>query len=122
MQQVHWWCSPQWDHRTESRPLPSSEQESILDISALSASLLAEHEVAPRARALARFVADLLPESAVSVYTLASDASQTYWIPKATIGDATIHDQSILSGAGILGSLLEESVPVLRTAVQLKRE
>src|SRR5207245_6034233 len=75
-----------------------------------------------RARALARFVADLLPESAVSVYTLASDTSQTYWIPKATIGDATIHDQSILSGAGILGSLLEESVPVLRTAVHLKRE
>jgi RND family efflux transporter MFP subunit len=102
--------------------LPSSEQDSILDISALSTSLLAEQEVAPRARAMARFVADLLPESAVSVYTLASDSSETYWIPKATIGDATIHDQSILGSAGILGSLLQESAPVLRTSAQLKRE
>jgi len=102
--------------------LPSSEQDSILDISTLSASLLAEQEVGPRARALARFVADLLPESAVSVYTLASDSSETYWIPKATIGDATIHDQSILGGAGILGSLLEDSASVLRTAAELKRE
>ncbi len=102
--------------------MPSSEQDSILDISALSTSLLAEQEVAPRARAMARFVADLLPESAVSVYTLASDSSETYWIPKATIGDATIHDQSILGSAGILGSLLQESAPVLRTSAQLKRE
>ena len=102
--------------------MPSSEQDSILDISTLSTSLLAEQEVAPRARALARFVADLLPDSAVSVYTLASDSSETYWIPKATIGDATIHDQSILAGAGILGSLLEDSASVLRTAAELKRE
>jgi RND family efflux transporter MFP subunit len=58
----------------------------------------------------------------VSVYTLASDSSETYWIPKATIGEATIHDQSILGGSGILGSLLQESAPVLRTAAQLKRE
>ncbi len=58
----------------------------------------------------------------MSVYTLASDSSETYWIPKATIGEATIHEQSILGSAGILGSLLEDSAPVLRTAAQLKRE
>jgi RND family efflux transporter MFP subunit len=45
-----------------------------------------------------------------------------YWIPKATIGEATIHDQSILAGEGILGSLLEDSAPVLRTAAELRRE
>jgi RND family efflux transporter MFP subunit len=106
----------------ESRPLPSSGEESILDISTLSTSLLTEQEVGPRARALAAFVADLLPSSAVNVYTLGSDGADAYWIPKATIGEATIHEQSILAGAGILGSLLEESSPVLRTAAELKRE
>jgi RND family efflux transporter MFP subunit len=102
--------------------LPSPDQDSILDISVLSTNLLAEQELGPRARALARFVANLLPQSAVSVYTLGSDGSNTYWIPKATIGEAAIHDQSILAGTGTLGSLLEESAPVLRTAAELKRE
>lgn len=102
--------------------MPSPDQDSILDISVLSTNLLAEQELGPRARALARFVANLLPQSAVSVYTLGSDGSNTYWIPKATIGEAAIHDQSILAGTGTLGSLLEESAPVLRTAAELKRE
>jgi RND family efflux transporter MFP subunit len=102
--------------------LPSSDEGLILDICALSSSLLAEEEVAPRALALARFVARLLPQSAISVYTLGADDSDTYWIPKATIGEATIHDQSILAGEGILGSLLEDSAPVLRTAAELRRE
>jgi RND family efflux transporter MFP subunit len=102
--------------------LPSSDEGLILDIYALSSSLLAEAEVVPRALALARFVARLLPQSAISVYTLGADDSDTYWIPKATIGEATIHDQSILAGEGILGSLLEDSAPVLRTAAELRRE
>jgi RND family efflux transporter MFP subunit len=102
--------------------LSSPDQDSIIDISVLSSRLLAEQEVGPRARAVARFVADLIPESAVSVYTLGSDGANTYWIPRATIGEATIHDQSIFAGSGALGCLLETSAPVLRTAAELKRE
>jgi RND family efflux transporter MFP subunit len=108
--------------RAESRPLPSSDQDWIVDISILSTNLLAEQEVVPRTRVLARFVADLIPESAVSVYTLGSDDSNTYWVPKATIGEAAVHDEDILSDAGLLGSLLEKAEPVLRTAAQLHRE
>ena len=76
----------------------------------------------PRALALARFVAGLLPQSAVSVYTLGSDGANDYWIPRATIGEATVHDRAIAAAGGILGSLLEDSTPVLRSAAELKRE
>jgi RND family efflux transporter MFP subunit len=102
--------------------LPSSEQDSTVDLSILSASLLGEQEVVPRARAIAKFLVELIPQSAVSVYTLGSDGANTYWIPKATIGEAVIHDESILPDRGLLGSLMERAEPVLRTATQLKRE
>jgi len=88
--------------------LPSQEQESVLDLSVLSSQLLAESEVLQRARLLVRFVAGLLPESAVSLYTLADDGNSTYWIPKATFGEATIHEQAIDSEGGLLGHLLVE--------------
>ncbi|MGB8323385.1 MAG: efflux RND transporter periplasmic adaptor subunit [Candidatus Acidiferrum sp.] len=102
--------------------MPSADQDAILDTSALSTSLLAEREVAPRARALAKFVAGLLGDAAVSVYTLASDSTATYWIPKATLGEVAIHEESIAAGGGILGRLLDEQEPVLRNAADLRRE
>jgi RND family efflux transporter MFP subunit len=102
--------------------LASQEQESVLDLSPLSTQLLAEQEVAPRARVFAKYVAGLLPESAVSVYTLASDGESNFWLPRATVGEAAIHDQAISGDSGFLGSLLSETVPILRSAAQLKRE
>ena len=102
--------------------MASQEQESVLDLSPLSTQLLAEQEVAPRARVFAKYVAGLLPESAVSVYTLASDGESDFWLPRATVGEAAIHDQAISANSGFLGSLLSEAVPILRSAAQLKRE
>jgi RND family efflux transporter MFP subunit len=102
--------------------LASQEQESVLAVSILSANLLAEQEVAPRARAFARFVAGLLTEPAVSVYTLGSDDSGSYWSPKATVGDAKVHDEEIPEGSGLLGQLAADLSPILRSAAQLKRE
>ena len=102
--------------------MASSEQESVLDLSLLSIQLLAEQEVVPRARAFARFVAGLLPDCAVSVYTLASDGNSDFWMPRAIVGEAAIHEQAIRAESGLLGSLLSESVPILRTAPDLKRE
>ena len=102
--------------------MSSQEQKSILDLSALSSTLLAEQEVPQRARALARFVAEFFPDAAVSVYTLASDASATYWIPRATVGEATLHGASIQSNSGLLGRLMDDPVPQLRTGAALKRE
>jgi GAF domain-containing protein len=97
-------------------------QKSILDLSALSSTLLAEQEVSQRARALARFVAEFLPDAAVCVYTLASDARATCWIPRATIGEATLHGSFIESNSGLLGRLIDDPVPQLRTGATLKRE
>ncbi|HXR32597.1 MAG TPA: efflux RND transporter periplasmic adaptor subunit [Verrucomicrobiae bacterium] len=102
--------------------MASPEQESILDLSSLSTDLLAEQEVAPRARIFAKFVAELLGEAAVNVYTLGSDGESRFWVPRATFGEAAIHDQAITGDAGILGGLLEDTAPVLRTAASLKRE
>lgn len=102
--------------------MASPEQESILDLSGLSTSLLAEQEVVPRARIFAKFVAESLGESAVSVYTIGSDGENNFWIPRATVGEAAIHDQAIRGGSGILGGLLENASPVLRLAASLKRE
>lgn len=104
------------------RYLSSQEQKSILDLSALSSTLLAEQEVPQRARALARFVAELLPDAAITVYTLASDARETYWIPKATVGEATLHGASIPSNSGLLGELMDDAGPILRSGGAVKRE
>jgi len=102
--------------------LPSQEQESTLDLTVLSSQLLAEPEVLQRARLLVRFVAGLVPEAAVSLYTLAEDANSTYWIPKATVGGATIHEQAIHSGCGLLGDLLVDAAPILRNRAEIRRE
>jgi RND family efflux transporter MFP subunit len=102
--------------------LASSEQESVLDLSPLSTQLFAEQEVSPRARVFAKFVAGLLSDCAVSVYKLASDENANFWLPVAIVGDAAIHEEAITAESGLLGSLLGDSVPVLRTAPDLKRE
>jgi GAF domain-containing protein/multidrug efflux pump subunit AcrA (membrane-fusion protein) len=102
--------------------LASREQESILDVSELSTQLLGEQEVVPRARVFAKFVASLLAESAVSVYTLGSDGLASFWVPRATVGEATVHDQAIPCDSGSIASLKEDPSAVLRLGDEIKRE
>jgi len=102
--------------------LASSEQEYVLDISPLCSQLLSEQEVAARARTFANFVAGLLADCAVSVYTLGANEEGDFWMPRAIVGDAAIHEEAILAESGLLGSLMVESVPLLRMADKLKRE
>jgi RND family efflux transporter MFP subunit len=102
--------------------LASQEQESILDLSTLSTQLLAEQEVVPRARVFARFVAELLPDSAVSVYTLGRSGQELFWVPRATVGEATVRGQAIPSGSGLLGQMAENGEAILRGATELRRE
>jgi RND family efflux transporter MFP subunit len=100
----------------------SQKQESIPDISALSLNLLGEQEVAPRARTVARFVGELFPASAVSVYTFTSDGETAYWTPKATFGEAKIQKNAIASNSGLLGRLIEDASPIWRSGAALNRE
>lgn len=102
--------------------MSSQEKKYILNLSALSANLLAEQEVVPRARAFARFVAEWLPESAVSVYTLMSDPEGNYWKPRSTVGEGTVHGQRIRGDSGLLGQLMENVAPLLRSGAIVKRE
>ena len=102
--------------------MADQQPEAILDVSTLASDLLAEQEVIPRARIFAKFVASLLPDAAVSVYTLASDGENNFWVSRAVVGDAIVPDHEVPGESGLLGKLLEESEPVLRQGEQLKRE
>jgi len=113
---------PQGVGRTEEKSLASHEQEPASDLTALAQDLLAEQEVIPRARIFAKYVAGLLPDSAVSVYTLAADGENNFWVPRVVVGDATIHDQEVPGNSGLLGVVRAENAPVLRRAQQLRRE
>lgn len=102
--------------------MASQERESILDLSALTMKLLAEQEVVPRARVIAKFVAGILPESAVCVYTLATDGTQDFWMPRAVVGEAAVNEQQLPTDSGLLGELLRSGQAVLRQSGELKRE
>lgn len=94
----------------------------MVDVSALTLDLLKEAEVAPRARAIAKFVAGVLPESAVCVYTCATDGEKQFWVPRAVSGDATVNQLGVEADAGLLGEMVHEGRPLLRLANELKRE
>jgi RND family efflux transporter MFP subunit len=102
--------------------LASQEQESVLDLLPLSLNLLAEQEVAPRAKVFARFVSELIADAAVSVYTLAVAGEKTLWVPRATVGEAKLHNEEIPAESGLLGMVFAGSEAINRTAAEVKRE
>jgi RND family efflux transporter MFP subunit len=102
--------------------LASQEQESVLDLLPLSLNLLAEQEVAPRAKVFVRFVSELIADAAVSVYTLASVDEKALWVPRATIGEAKLHNEAIPAESGLLGIVFSENAAINRTAAAIKRE
>ena len=103
--------------------MPNTSQNPGGGVATFFKELIEEQEVASRARILARFAADLIRDSAASVYTIASDADANYWMPRATLGDATIHEHAITSGAGLLGDLFDGGgEPITKSAPSLQRE
>jgi GAF domain-containing protein len=103
-------------------PVTEQQPESILNLSTLASDLLGEQEVIPRARIFAKFVASLLPDAAVSVYTLACDGENNFWVSRAVVGDALVPDREIPAESGLLGRLFAQSEPLLLRSDQLKRE
>ncbi len=84
--------------------------------------MLGEQEVIPRARLFAKFVSSLLGESAVSVYGIGADGENSFWLPKATLGEATVHEQAIAIDSGLLGALQTDPAPIIHRGSDLKRE
>ena len=78
--------------------------------------------MAPRAKVFARFVSELIADAAVNVYTLANDGEKDVWVPRATVGEAKIHDEEIPGNSGLLGMMLAEGEAINRLAGQIKRE
>ena len=76
----------------------------------------------PRARVFARFVSELIADAAVSVYTLANVGEKTLWVPRATVGEAKLHNEEIPAESGLLGIVFSESAAINRTAAAIKRE
>src|SRR5258708_26291144 len=97
---------PRSCHQAEGRTLARQEQESVLDLLPLSLNLLAEQEVAPRAKVFVRFVSELIADAAVSGYTLAEACGKTLWGPRATVGDAELHNGEFPAGSRMLGSVV----------------
>ena len=88
----------------------------------LSARLLAAQEVVPRARVVARFVADRFSGAAVNVYILALLAEEEAWLSKASLGEVTVHEGSVPADTGTLGELKAEQKPLLFSGKELTRE
>src|SRR5258708_34062177 len=105
---------PRSCHQAEGRTLARQEQESVLDLLPLSLNLLAEQEVAPRAKVFARFVSELIADAAVSVYTLAEAGGKTLWVPRATGGDGKRHNEEIPAESGGVGIVFGESSGIHR--------
>jgi RND family efflux transporter MFP subunit len=92
------------------------------DLVDLSARLLAAQELIPRARIIARTIAEQLPGTAVNVYLLFSLDNDEVWVPKATIGDVSVQAENVPAESGTLGELLAQKKALLRSGKNLSRE
>jgi GAF domain-containing protein/multidrug efflux pump subunit AcrA (membrane-fusion protein) len=83
-------------------------------------TLLLERELIPRARIIARQVAELLPESAVVVYVV-EDQEAPSWRVKAYVGDISVEAEVALH-SGTLGTVAERRESFEFGAVELTRD
>jgi RND family efflux transporter MFP subunit len=104
---------------------PALESQSFrlkIDLIGLSTRLLAAQEVTPRARILARSIADLLPGTGVNVYVLSLSNGDQAWMPKATVGEVSVQAEQVPADLGSLGELLGEKKGSLLAGKNLLRE
>jgi RND family efflux transporter MFP subunit len=84
------------------------------------AEILAQSEVASRARVIAEFVSDLFPGTAVVVYVILDQENPT-WTAKATSGEIKV-GRVIEFNAGTLGAVAESRTAQLFESASLQRE
>jgi RND family efflux transporter MFP subunit len=93
-----------------------------VDVAAISAQLLENREVMPRARILARAVTELLPGTATNVYLLGESEGEPVWVPQASVGEATVADTAVPLAQGALGTVAANGLPVVLSGKSLVRE
>ncbi|HXL21607.1 MAG TPA: GAF domain-containing protein [Candidatus Dormibacteraeota bacterium] len=104
-----------------------------VDLSELSARLLAVQETVQRARIIARALAEEFPACAVNLFTLSSSSAQgadnaegataeEVWVPRASMGEVGVHDAHIPAGQGTLGDVHSQQISLLFSGNDLSRE
>src|SRR5260370_34514818 len=91
----------------------SQSSNLTIDLIDLSTGLLASQELIPRARIIARIVADLLPGTAVNVYVLSPLDGDQIWMPKATVGGVSGLAESVPARLGTLGEVVAQRAALL---------
>ncbi len=98
-----------------------SHPAAVFPFAELPSALLSELEMGPRARLVAASVAELVPESAVVVFTI-EEPEAPVWTARATAGEITVDGGAIPLESGTLGAVAEERV-ILQFAIdELSRE
>ncbi len=102
--------------------MPLQSSGLTLNLAELSARLLEELELSPRARIIVHAIADALPGSAVNLYAAPALADAEGWAVLATLGDAAVPQATIPSESGTLGVLAHECKPLIFEGQTLIRE
>jgi len=93
-----------------------------IDLTRISTELLAVREVIPRARCLARAIAEALPGCSVNVYAAGSLDGVEVWISRAWAGEQTVRGATVPATAGTLGEVAASRESLLFTGTNLSRE
>ena len=93
-----------------------------IDLTAFSADLLATQELIPRARLIARAVAQLVPVCSTNVYTAGFADGARVWIPRAWSGEQTVRGAIGAAETGTLAELARRREPLLHSGAHLSRE
>ena len=102
--------------------MPIQSSGLTINIVALCAELLEEHEVFPRARITAQIIAEALHGSAVNIYTAPHLADADVWTAVASTGEQAVPETTIPLESGMLGILARERKPLLFEGGSLRRE
>jgi RND family efflux transporter MFP subunit len=102
--------------------MDSQSSKLKIDLIGLTTRLLASQEVIPRAKILARTIAELQPGTAVNVYVLSLLDGEKVWAPKATVGEVSVQAEEVPADSGSLGELLAHKEISLLSGKNLLRE
>jgi len=93
-----------------------------IDLALFSAELLSAQELTPRARSIAHAVSELIPGSAVNVYTAGTLGDDEVWIHRAWSGEQTVRGSTVPSNAGTLAEVAGKRKTLLFAGDALSRE
>ena len=98
-----------------------SQPAVVFPLTDLSPALLAELEIGPRARIIAAAVAELVPESAIIIFSI-DDPQAPVWTAKAMVGEITVDGDPIPLESGTLGAVARERSMLQFSASELTRD